>query len=93
MSLTNVDKQDLRHAALYALANRPRQLLTAGQVSLSIRRLIPFPFEQSDVLDALVFLVGLEHARKERDDFGAEDFFQITTKGTLAYERDFNKTG
>lgn len=92
MSLTNTDKQDLRHAVLYACARRPLVGQTAGQVSVALKRLLPFEFTPVDAQEALEFQAGLGNLTVQPDPYGSEKTYQVTPAGTLAYERDHNKT-
>ena len=85
--MTNLEKQDLRHACRRALALRPRLHLGVSQVSQSARRLLPFTLELDDVGDALAFLVGLKHAEETPDPLGSEKLYKITPEGLLAHER------
>ena len=91
MSLSDIEKQDLRHAVLYAFANRPDAELTPAQAKLSVTRLLPFAMHESDVLAAIRFHTDLGHLREILDEWGSETTHTITAQGTLAYERDRNK--
>ena len=87
MSLTNEEKQDLRHTCLAALALNPRVAFSSAQIKrFCSRRLFPEP-SPDDVADALQFLSDLGHAEKTPDPYGSELFYQITAEGTLANER------
>lgn len=88
--MTNLEKQDLRHACRRALAVRPRLHLGAAQVAQSARRLLPFPIELADVSDALDFLVGLKQAEETPDPLGSEKLYKITAEGLLEHERAEN---
>ena len=88
--MTNLEKQDLRHACRRALAGRPRLHLGVAQVAQSARRLLPFPLELDDVADALAFLVGLKQAEQTPDPLGSEQLYKITPEGLLAHERAEN---
>jgi hypothetical protein len=92
MSLSNLEKQDLRHAVLYAFARRPNSPLTVHQVGASVRRLLPFVPDTDSVLAAIRFHLDLNHIRKLIDEWGSEETWQITATGETAYERDQNKT-
>jgi hypothetical protein len=84
----SMETQDLRHAVLHALAIRPLLTLSASSVLLAVRRLLPFKCGTEDVRAALRFHVGLGHVEESLDPFGAEQLYQVTSAGTLAYERD-----
>lgn len=90
MSITQLDSQDLRHAALGALAARPRAAFTAAQVKHFVQRQLPFDPSVDDVSAALEFLAGLAHAEKIPDPYGSEEYWRITSEGVLAHERSRN---
>jgi hypothetical protein len=88
MPLTNLDKQDLRHAVLKALYDRQLIPLTVDSLRASARRLVPADVSAADVLEAVTFHVDLKNAEKLTDEWGAEDMYKITAKGIIAHERD-----
>jgi len=88
--LTDLERQDLRHAALHVLATRPRMYLSAGSISVSLSRLLPFRPAPDDIADALQFLVGKGNVESTRDPFGAETLYRITSEGILTNERAEN---
>lgn len=85
--MTPAEKQDLRHAALRAMALRPSIAHTPEMVHTWIRRWLPFQVDTQDVRDALNFIADLGHAERLLDDYGAEQYFRITAEGMLAHER------
>ncbi|NQT94310.1 MAG: hypothetical protein HQ559_16240 [Lentisphaerae bacterium] len=89
--ITDLERQDLRHAVLHVLAPRTPLYLSAGSIAQPIRRLLPFDFSLDDVRAALQFQVGLGNVEQTDDPFGSEKVYRITSNGTLAYERDTNK--
>ena len=88
MPLTNIDKQDLRHALLKALYDRQLIPLTVESIRASARRLVPAVISASDVMEAVTFHVNLGYAEKMTDEWGGEDMYKITAKGIIAHERD-----
>jgi hypothetical protein len=95
MNLSDTEKQDLRHAIMYVYANRPGVALPPAAALPSLKRLLPFAASISieDVNAACLFHTSLENLKCVTDVWGGEDSYEITAKGTLAYERDRNKIG
>jgi len=95
MSLENLEKQDLRHAVIYVYYNRPGVALPPAAVLPSFKRLLPFAdrITIEDVNAACLFHASLDNLKVVTDEWGGEDSYEITAKGTLAYERDRNKIG
>lgn len=82
--------EQLRHAAREVLAARPGASLDLRGIRRRIDKdkLVDFKFEDADLRAALSFLLGLEHISTTRDSLGATEYFQATTAGILAFERN-----
>ena len=87
MNLTVEQKEDLRHAALAALAIRHPAALSARQVMRAAKRDLPFLFEESDTVAVLELLCSLDFASKSVDELGTTNYWQATGKGVLKHER------
>jgi hypothetical protein len=80
----------IRHSVRQALALRPGVALTVEQVTVRLMRdgLVDTTPETNEVKAALILLEGLGHVRKEHDELGATEYWQITSPGIIAYERE-----
>ncbi|MCX6997552.1 MAG: hypothetical protein NTV49_10810 [Kiritimatiellaeota bacterium] len=87
--LTKTQKEELRHAAREFLACRPKLAFTAEQAQrmMARRSTLDFSPEVADVEEAFFFLEGLRQASSITDELGSSVAWQITSAGTLAYER------
>jgi hypothetical protein len=85
-----VNAESLRHAVREVLATRPGAALDAAGIARRVRKdaLVDFPFDDGDLLAALDFLRGLDQAQWAHDGLGATKYWQITSAGTLAFERN-----
>ncbi|MDE2101206.1 MAG: hypothetical protein KGL39_28430 [Patescibacteria group bacterium] len=89
MTLTNEQKEELRHAALQAAAIRFPAALTARQITRAVKKELPFLFEEMDVEAALELLQGFRPALIEfgQDEMGATKYWRATSEGVLKMER------
>ena len=90
-NLSSIEKQDLRHAVLYAFARRPETNMTPIQVKQSLIRLLPFSIDTADVTAAIQFHIDKAHLKELLDVWGSETTYRITSDGSLAHERDNSK--
>jgi hypothetical protein len=87
MNLTNEQKEDLRGAALQALAVRHPAALTPRQVFHAVKKELPFLFEEGDLAAALELLRGLRLCEWIISEFGGTKYWRATSDGVLHYER------
>lgn len=87
MNLTNEQKQDLRHAALAALAIRAPAALALRQLFNAVKKEVDFLFEDADLTAALEYLAGLGLAKADVDDLGSTKYWSATTAGIQKFER------
>lgn len=87
--LTQQQREDLRHAALAFLADRPRLAFAPEAVARIVYRkgLVDFdpPVEATEA--ALRMLTGLELTEEIVDPLGASLTYRVTAKGVLQHER------
>ena len=89
MTLTNEQKQDLRHAALAALVYRAPAALSARQLFNAVKKELPFLFEEADLLAAFSFLAE-ENPPKIKmmfDGLGGTRYWAAQPAGILFVER------
>lgn len=86
--LDDIEKQDLRHAILAVMAERPRLYFTAEKVLFAVRRLLPFKVNADQCRDALTVLIGLGYVESDPDPFGSEQLYHVTAEGVLFNERE-----
>ena len=87
MTLTNEQKEDLRHAAREALVLRHPAALSVRQLTKPVKKELPFLFEEADLTAALEVLRGLRHAEWTMDELGGTKYWRATSEGVLAQER------
>lgn len=89
MNLTTDQKEELRHAALEALAIRAPAALSLRQLSRAVRKDVPFLFEEPDLFAALAVLSGFHPplVRAMNDELGASQYWSASTDGVLFIER------
>jgi len=88
--LNREQKEDLRHAALVALAIRAPAALSLRQVFHAVKKEVPFLFEEADLTAALSLLVALtpEPMAKASVDFvGSSVYWSATPAAVLHVER------
>lgn len=90
--MTNLEKQDLRHAVLGLLVRRRGPAFSAGQIAAGLRREIAFDFDAHDVSDACRFLDDMDECEMIPDPYGAEQLWRANAKGMLAHERRQTET-
>lgn len=88
-SLNVSEREDLRVVVHAYLAGRMGSAFSKEQITpiLRRRRSVDFQIEESDVEDALIFLVGQKWAASINSDHGASIFYQATAEGVLNAER------
>ena len=87
MTLDNQQKEDLRHAALAALAVRAPAALSTRQLARAVKRDLDFLFEETDVAAALALLEGLKLAESAVDNLGTTTYWRASAAGVLKHER------
>lgn len=82
-------REELRHAVLYFLAERPRLAFPAGAIPRFLHRLGLVEAEPAvdAVADALIVLKGLGYVEEIIDPLGATSTYRATSEGVLAHER------
>jgi len=90
MSLSNDQKQDLRHAILEGLVNRHPAALSPRQIQRAVKKEVDFLFEESDVLASLELLKGMAPAlvNSTEDPLGGGHYWAATSAGVLHVERN-----
>lgn len=83
--MTPAEKEELRELVRAHLADRPRIALSAQDLHRPISRKIHCTIPEIE--DALELLCGLEQVIRTIAKLGSTKFYQISAKGTLAYER------
>lgn len=91
-ALTPIDRQDLRHAVLAIVYDRPAAPLAPSSILASAKRLVPAQLSLADIEDAIRFHCDLGNLKKLVDEWGSEDLYEITAAGRIAHER-LNKAG
>jgi len=88
--LTHEQKEDLRHAALQALAIRAPAALAPRQLLNAVKKEVDFPFELADLEAALMLLGGFTPplALATADPLGSSRYWSATSAGVLQYERN-----
>lgn len=79
------EAEDIRYAVRNYLAARPAVSQSADTIYRGVRRETECSAEQ--VKDALTFLTSAEQVQMTFSGLGSTRYYQITAKGTLAYER------
>ena len=89
MTLTKEQKEDLRHAALAALAVRAPAALSVRQLARAVKQDVAFLFEESDLQAALTLLAGFTPplVTSAVDELGASTYWSASTAGVLYVER------
>lgn len=90
-TLDTEQKEELRHAALDALAVRAPAALAPRQVLNAVKKEIPFHVELHELVAALELLAGVKPeplAEFVTDDLGATRYWRATSAGVLKAERD-----
>jgi hypothetical protein len=88
--LTTEQKEDLRHAALEALAIRAPAALSPRQLIKAVKKEVDFLFEESDLVAALNLLEGVAPhplAASTTDELGSTMYWSATAAGVLHVER------
>ena len=88
--LTNEQKEDLRHAALQALAIRAPAALSPRQLFHAVKKDVDFLFEASDLLAAITLLAGMTPqplVASAVDPVGSSIYWSATAAGVLHVER------
>lgn len=93
--LNQKQREDLRHAALYFLAERIRLAFSAESLPRFLHRtgLLEAEPDVPAVEDALRFLVGMQWAEEIVDPMGATLTYRITAEGVRQHERLHQKPG
>lgn len=88
--LDQQQREDVRHAALKFLADRPRLAFAPASVAHMIYRkgLIDFMPDVAAVEAALRLLQGMELVDELVDQLGASLTYRVTAKGVLHHERE-----
>jgi hypothetical protein len=83
-------KEALRHATLAFLAERAACAFPNSTITARIRaaRLLDEMPDESDTAEALQFLAGLHLVSITPDALGSTKFYQATSAGVLAHERN-----
>lgn len=87
MTLTNEQKQDLRHVTMAALAIRAPAALSVRQLHRAVKKDLDFLFEENDVTAALEILKGFKLVESTPDEFGSTLYWRATSEGVLKHER------
>lgn len=87
--MTSSQREQLRHAVLAFLAERPRLAYSAQQVAMRLRqdRRLDGRIDDQDVSDAFEILAGKSLAKLVADPLGSTQYAQATADGVLAWER------
>lgn len=90
MSISQREREILREVVTGYLATRCQLRFDAGQIKRAIdsRGLTDFRADQSEVDQALTFCEGLGFAKKCPAEMGATVYWQATSEGILAAERN-----
>ena len=86
-TLNAEQKEELRHAALAALAVRAPAALAPRQLVSAVKREVPFLFEEADLVAACEVLKGLGLAESVTDELGSTQYWRATANGVLHTER------
>ncbi len=87
-AITASQKEDLRHAVLEFLTLRHPTASPARAIRRTIAREVDWNVAEEEVNAALELLEGLGLVRHELDNLGATKYWQATSAGVLAQERN-----
>ena len=87
ITLSPEENEQLRHAALGALAARHPVAVTSRAISRSVDREVIFTVSAAAIESALNFLKDKGFVRFEHDTLGSEKWWTITAEGLLQVER------
>lgn len=90
IQLSQQQREDIRHAALKFLADRPKLPFGAEPIARLMYRkgLLDFDPPVEAVEAALRLLQGMELVEEIVDPLGASLYYRATAKGILQYERE-----
>lgn len=79
-------KEEIRHAVLAHLAQRPRLAFAAGAIVRSVNR-DGGDYTTEETAEACELLVGIGFASWDPDPLGSTRYYKVTGAGVLQYER------
>jgi len=86
-SLTDSEREELRHVVLEILAVRHPAALPVHSVARHARTAMGIEIPESDVTAACELLRGFAFADFSMDELGATKYWRATSAGVLKYER------